>query len=122
MTATNQMLGVSGDRALGDTHPITIDVYKLGALYSPTVTSAVALFKLTPTADDSAAVITKTLGSGISITGSVVTVTVTPADQATFTATVTLYWAVRIKEASGDQSELASGTLTLTRLPVRTPL
>jgi hypothetical protein len=122
MSAPNQQLGIDGSIALGDTVPISLTVYRAGALYSPTVTDAVMLFKLNQNDADSAAIARKTLADGITASGSTIVGTLAPTDQASLSQTTTLFWGCRIKESSGAETELASGTLVLTRQPVRTPL
>jgi archaellum component FlaF (FlaF/FlaG flagellin family) len=122
MSAPNQQLGGDGSIALGDDIPITLAVYKAGAAYPVTLTDAIATFKRNATDDDSTAVITKRLGAGITASGSTVTVTVAGADQASLSQTTVLFWGVRIKESSGAETEIASGTILLTRQPVRNPL
>lgn len=122
MSAPNQQLGSDGSIALGDDIPIALSVFKAGAAYPVTVTDAIATFKRNVTDDDSAAVITKRLGTGIAVSGSTVTVTIASSDQTSLSQTTTLAWACRIKESSGAQTEIASGTIQLTRQPVRNPL
>jgi hypothetical protein len=122
MSAPDQQLGIDGSIALGDDIPITLPVKKAGAAYPVTLTDAIATFKRNVTDDDAAAVITKRLGAGIAASGSTITVTIAAADQASLSQTTTLFWGVRIKESSGAETTIASGTLVLTRQPVRTPL
>lgn len=122
MSSGNQRLGLTGNIALGDTIPIVLSLKRNGVAYSPTVVDAIALFKNASSDADGAALITKTLADGINVTGSTVTVTMTPADQAQFTATKTLYWAIRLLETSGADTTIADGSIQLTRLPVRDPL
>lgn len=122
MSSTNQRLGTGGNIALGDTVPIVLSLKRNGVAYSPTVSDAIALFKANITDADSAALISKTLADGIVVSGSTVTVTITPGDQVAFSATTTLHWAVRLLETNGADTTIADGTIQLTRLPVRNPL
>jgi len=122
VSSTNQRLGTGGNIALGDTVPIVLSLKRNGVAYSPTVSDAIALFKANITDADSAALISKTLADGIVVSGSTVTVTITPGDQVAFSATTTLHWAVRLLETNGADTTIADGTIQLTRLPVRNPL
>ena len=71
---------------------------------------------------DADALIELTLGAGIEVSAATATLTITPTMQAALTATQTLYWSCKIEEASGVETTIASGTLTLTRRAARDEL
>jgi hypothetical protein len=122
MAGELQYLGADGSIALGDAFLITLTIYKNGQVYVPTVTDAIALFKRDPNDSDAAAVITKRLGSGITVNGSTATIAIASTDQTAFSQTTTLWWACRILESNGDDTTIARGLLTLALASVRTPL
>lgn len=115
-----QALGVNGTLALGDTVVIEVDIYKDGVLYSPTVTAAEWQLKDQLADSDAESHMTKTLGSGVLVSGSQATVTITAANWAggQITETGVWLWALKLQEASGTITTVAAGTLAITRTAV----
>lgn len=120
MPYSNQQLGAAGDVVLGDTLELTITLTKNGTPYEPTCSAMEATFKLKLTDSDANALVTKTMGAGVVINGSTVTVTVPPSDLTSLSKTTTLYWSVRIEETSGVITTVADGSVTLTLKSGRT--
>ncbi len=116
----SQTLGVRPRIAIGDTVVITIPLYQDGAAWSPTVSAAEFNLKSALSDADSAALITKTLGSGVTVSGSTATVTIASANWATagITDSAVYYWALKIEESGPIVTTVAGGTMAVTRTAV----
>lgn len=118
MAQLNQRLGPV---VLGDQIVLTFPLVDAdGAAWSPTATAAQFMAKTAKDDPDADAVLSETLGAGVTVVGSTATVTVTQADQAALTASVTLYWSLRITTAADGPQTVGAGTLKIVREAVRT--
>lgn len=121
--ATNtlaQAVGVDRPVAIGETAVLTVALTKDGAAYSPTVSSAEFNVKAALSDADADALISKTLGSGVTVSTSTATVTIAASDWAAngITTSRTLHYALKLVESSGTVTIVAAGTLTVQRTAV----
>lgn len=107
-----QQLGTRGELATGDTHVLTFGLTEDGAAVEPTVSSAEFNLKTALTVADASSTVQKTLGSGIAVSGSTVTVTIAASDTSSLTADTTYFWALKIKESDNTVTTVAAGTIT----------
>jgi hypothetical protein len=116
----NQTLGVRPRIAIGDTVTITVALYQDGAAWAPTVTAAEFNLKENIDDADADALITKSLGSGVTVSGSTATVTIASANWATagITESGTYYWALKIEESGPIVTTVAAGTMLVKRTAV----
>ena len=110
-----------GPIPLGDEFTITLPLLQAdGTAWTPTVSAASFMVKTARDDADAAALITKTLAAdAIEVTASTATVRVTQEDQEDITATVTLYWSLRLTDATLGPVTPAAGTIKFKRMAVR---
>lgn len=115
-----QALGVDRPIAIGETLVLSVALTQAGAAYSPTLSSAEFNVKADLDDADSAALISKALSAGVTISTSTVTVTIAAGDWATagITSSGTYHWALKLAESSGTVTIVAAGTMTVARTAV----
>lgn len=98
--------------ARGDTRPWRFEVTQDGAPQS--LVGATVRFSVRERMEDAAPLITRTVGSGITVedaAAGIVEVRLAEADTATFVEPRTLYWDLEVVDSEGNRATVADGLL-----------